>query len=273
MAKLASAAEFKALLDSGKYESKTNAQRAAGRTRLSDGEKKKAFAYIDAHFGADGSPPPAASPKKVSKKVSKKASKKVAAKKVAAKAAPSTPPPAPAPAPAPAAEAAPPATPKASKRVAKKASKKAAKKKVAARAPRAEASPPPGSLPISPKEVETAGDMLLLIDSTVSKGVSIIDALKRADELSKHGDISEGVAMVKSAFIGAAQLLQKTVVAPLHQTVPQTADVEVTARLAQVVQASNDPFTQTAAELPPPQTEYSTMPVMPPPPPPGTPLS
>src|SRR4030067_2846894 len=81
MAKRESPEEFKALLESGKYENKVNAQRGAGRTRLPDGEKKKIWAYIDAHFGADGSPPPKASKKKTSKKVAKKkASKKVAAK-------------------------------------------------------------------------------------------------------------------------------------------------------------------------------------------------
>jgi hypothetical protein len=276
MSKLASAAEFNALVDSGKYESKTNAQRAAGRTRLSDAEKKKCFAHIEAHFGADGTPAPVvAAAKKASKKVSKKASKKVAAKKKVSAVAPVPTQTAPVAAPEPAAEAAPAPTPKASKRLAKKVAKKKASKKVAARAPRAEASPPPGTLPISPAQVETTGDMLKLIDSTVTQGVSILGALKRADELGPGG-ISEGVETVKKALVGAAQLLQKTVVAPLHQTVAPVADAEVTARLAQVVQASNDPFSAPAQEhqlQQQPQHEYSTMPQMPPPPPPGTPLS
>src|SRR3989304_4265967 len=134
MAKLESAEEFKALLESGKYENKVNAQRGAGRTRLPDGEKKKIWAYIDAHFGADGSSPP-----KASKKTSKKVAKKKASKKVTAK------PPAPTEA-APAETAAKPGK----KRMAKK--KKVAAKKPAAAAPKA---PPPGTLPISPKEADT----------------------------------------------------------------------------------------------------------------------
>jgi hypothetical protein len=240
MSKLASAAEFNALVDSGKYESKTNAQRAAGRTRLSDAEKKKCFAHIEAVFGADGSPP-AAAPKKVAKKAAKKAAKKVAAKKTApAAAAPAlTPALTPAPAPAPAPAAAPLPT---GKRMAKKAKKKAAgKKKVAARAPRAEAAPA-GTLPITPSQVETTGDMLKLIDSTVGNSVSIIEALQKADALSKTGDISEGVKVVKEALTGAARLMQQAVVAPLHQTVAPAADPETLSRLEQVVRASNDPF-------------------------------
>lgn len=196
MSKLASAADFNALVDSGKYESKTNAQRAAGRTRLSEAEKKKAFAYIESYFGPDGSPPPG-----------KKPSKKVAAKKAAPAAAP-----------------------------ARKAKKKAAaKKKAWARGEKA----PPGTLPLSPSQVETAGDMLSLIDSTVNKGESIILALKKANDISADGDIAEGVRYVKESLTKAAQLLNQAVVLPLQQTAAAHGDSETAMRLQQAVQASN----------------------------------
>src|SRR3972149_9214567 len=216
MAKLESAEEFKALLESGKYENKGNAQRGAGRTRLPDGEKKKIWAYIDAHFGADGSSPP-----KASKKTSKKVAKKKASKKVTAKP----------PAPTEAASAETAAKP-GKKRMAKK--KKVAAKKPAAAAPKA---PPPGTLPISPKEVDTVAGVLEVIDGTVSKSVSIIKALQQADELSKYGDITKGVETVKLALEGAARLLPKSVVGPLTPVGGQ-ADPEVAARLEQVVAAS-----------------------------------
>lgn len=242
MAKLESAAEFEKYLKEGKYESKTNAQRAAGRTRLPESEKKKAFAAIENHFGPDDGAAPA---KKASKKAGKKAAKK-AAKKVASR---------------PAVDTAPAAAP--SDKPGKKAKKKAAaKKKVSS-----SSKPPPGTLPISPSQVENTGGLLLLIDGTVNKSVSIIDALKRANELSGEGDISQGVLAVKHALIAAAQLLQRNVVAPLHNAGGQ-ADADVTARLEQVVASSSVPFANQTMEMP--SGEHTTMPVMPMP---GAPLS
>lgn len=237
MAKLESAAQFNALVDEGKYESKTNAQRAAGRTRLSESEKKKAFAHIEAYFGADGPTAPAPKP---GKKAAKKAAKKKAKKKASAAAV----------VPVTAAEAAPTEAPPAAAKPGKKAKKKAAgKKKVTARVEKA----PPGTLPISPAQVQTTGDLLTLIDSTVTKSVSIIEALQRADELSKVGDISKGVSLVKEALTNAAQLMQNAVVTPLRH-VGNQADPEVNTRLEQVVASAHDPLAQLPSyTLPPDQ--------------------
>jgi hypothetical protein len=222
MAKLESADEFIANVKANKYENKVNAQRGAGRTRLSDKEKEKIFAYLDQHFGEGGTTaaPKAAKPGKVGKKrVAKKVAKKKASKKVTAR------PAAPAEAAAPEQTASP---------VAKTGKKK---KKVSKKAAPAAAKPPPGTLPISPSEVNSVAGVFEVIDGTVTKSVSIIKALQQADELSKSGDITKGVETVKLALEEAARLLHKSVVAPLTHIGAQ-ADPEVAARLEQVVAAS-----------------------------------
>lgn len=223
MAKLASADEFKKLVESGKYENKVNAQRAAGRTRLPESEKKKIWAYLDAHFGADGDAP--AKPgkkagKKASKKAGKKLHKRVAERAVAKAAAPATP--------------APTTVPAAVAKPGKKVTRKAAKKTTAADGG------PPGTLPISAAEADSVAGLLLLVDSTVTKGVSIINALKLANELSSEYPIGKGVNQVKLALEGAAHILNQNVISPLVNAGTQ-ADAEVAARLEQVVAASNDP--------------------------------
>lgn len=212
---IGSADEVIALIKSGKYENAVNARRGVGRTSLNDNDKAKVAAFINKYFGEEGG---SAKPsKKVAKKAAKKASKKVA------RAAATTPP-------------------------------KAGKKKVSRKAAAAPAEEAPGTLPISPTEVDSVASMLTLIDSTVTKSVSIIGALQRAEELSKSGDITAGVSKVKEALVGAAQLLHKSVLSPLqHTTAP--ADPETTARLAQVVHASNNVAEQMGTgsfEIPPP---------------------
>jgi hypothetical protein len=238
MAKLETAAQFISLMKEGKYESKVNAQRAAGRTRLSDAEKQKAFAAIDAHFGGDAAAAPAKKTGK--KKAAKKASKKVTAKPPAETSGAT-----PFVAPAPAAK-------KAKKKAAKKASKKVARR---AAPPTVEAAAP-GTLPMSPSEVNSVADVLKVIDSTVAQSVGIMNALQRADEINKSGDISEGVKYVKSSLVGAAQLLQESVVDPLRKAGSQT-DAEVASRLQRVVESTSVPFHQdlvpsTMEQLPPP---------------------
>jgi hypothetical protein len=245
MAKIETAAQFKALMVDGKYENKINAQRAAGRTRLPDGEKKKAFAAIEEHFGSDGSSAAAAAPKP-SKKVAKKAAKKAAKKKAVAK--PATPVATPTPV------AAAPASAPAGK---KKAKKKAGKKKVVGRKPTGtpveEAAAPPGTLPISPSEVTSVAGVLQVIDSTVTQSVGIARALQQADEINKTGDISAGIQYVKNTLTRAAQLLQESVVDPLRKAGTQ-ADPEVASRLQAVVASAGEPFAQQA----PPGQEMHT---------------
>lgn len=214
---IGSADEVIALIKSGKYENAVNARRGVGRTSLSEADKTKVAAFINKFFGEEGATAKPA--KKAAKRAAKKASKKVA------RAAATTPP---------------------------KAGKKKATRKAAA-APAEEA---PGTVPISPTEVDSVASMLTLIDSTVSKSVSIINALQRAEELSKTGDITAGVSKVKEALVGAAQLLHKSVLSPLQNTHAQS-DPETTARLAQVVHASNNVAEQMGAnsfipEIPPP---------------------
>lgn len=235
MAKIETAAQFKALMESGKYENKINAQRAAGRTRLKDTEKQKAFAAIEAHFGAD--PAPAAAAAKPAKKAGKKAAKKAGKKKVAA-AAPATTATPVVPAPA----TSPPTTKKVAKKVAKK---KAGKKKVSGRkavaAPPEETGAPPGTLAISPSEVTSVAGMLQVIDSTVKQGVSIAMALQQTHEINQSGDISEGIQFVKTTLTRAAQLLQESVVDPLRKAGAH-ADPEVASRLQAVVASAGEPF-------------------------------
>lgn len=238
MAKLQSAAEFNAQVDAGKYANKVNAQRAAGRTRLPDAEKKKVFAYLETYFGAGGGETTAAKPsKKASKKAAKKAAKKVAAKPPAAVTeAPATPAPVAA-APAPAG--------KVSKRTAKKAASRRGKVKASGSG---QSKAPPGTLPISPSEVNSVADVLSVVDSTVQRSERVIEALKRADELSKSGDINKGVEKVKRALEGAADLLLSRVVAPLSNA-SNDVDPEVAQRLEQVVAAAQPP--------PPPPVQQS----------------
>lgn len=214
MAKIETAEEFKALLQEGKYTSKVNAQRGAGRTRLSQAEKKKAFDAIDAYFGEST---PVATPK-ASKRMAKVAKKKKASKKAKATR------PAEATAPPPAA-----ATP---------APKAAPKKKVASKGPAKVQKQPEGTLPISPSQVSTVADVLQLIDGTVTSSVSVITALQRANELSGSGDITEGVKAVKAALTNAAHLLHQQVVAPLAKVGTQV-DAEVANRLEQVMGAAS----------------------------------
>jgi hypothetical protein len=235
MSKLETAAQFISQMEEGRYENKINAQRAAGRTHLPEGEKKKVAIAIDAHFGGETS---AAAPKKVGKKAGKKAKKK-ASKKVATHQAAATPTP-------PASVVSTPAVPSPHGKKAKK--KAVAKKKVTA-----SAKPPQGSLDISPTQVQSVADVLKVIDSTVVQSVSIMNALQRADEINKSGDISEGVRVVKQALVGAAQLLQNSVVAPLRHAGSQ-ADAEVAQRLEQVVNASQAslPHELPPLPLPPP---------------------
>jgi hypothetical protein len=244
MAKLASAAEFNALVDSGKYENKVNAQRAAGRTRLPDAEKKKVFAYIEQAFPDDGTAPAKKPGKKAAKKTAKKAAKKVAAKAVATETAT---------APTAAAAAAPAPVAKPSKRLAKKASKRGKVRSTGA------AKTPPGTLPLAPREVNTVADVLQTVDSTVQRSVSIINALKAADEISKSGDISKGIERIKLTLEGAANLLHDQVVMPLSNASNQ-ADPEVIQRLEQVVAASqpNAAIIETT-QIPPHQTSETVL--------------
>lgn len=239
MAKLQSAAEFNAQVDAGKYANKVNAQRAAGRTRLPDAEKKKVFAYLETYFGAGGGETTVAKPsKKASKKAAKKAAKKVAAKPPAAVTeVPATP--------APVAAAAPAPVGKVSKRTAKKAASRRGKVKASGSG---QSKAPPGTLPISPSEVNSVADVLSVVDSTVQRSERVIEALKRADELSKSGDINKGVEKVKRALEGAADLLLSRVVAPLSNA-SNDVDPEVAQRLEQVVAA--------AQPLPPPPVQQS----------------
>lgn len=217
MAKLASAEEVIELIKSGKYASKTNAQRGAGRTRISKPEKDKVFAFINSYFPDDGS-----APAKPSKKVGKKASKKVAKKAVAK-----------------AAVAKPAAAPKPEKQA-----KKVTKKKVVRQARQLQADDekssetPEGTLPISPSQVSTVADILKLVDSTVNKSVSIMNALQRVKEFGTEADISEGVTGIKDALTGAARILNQSVIAPLTKVAATKSDPEVTQRLEQVATAA-----------------------------------
>lgn len=243
MARLESADEFIAQVKNGKYENKVNAQRGAGRTRLSDKEKEKISAYLDQHFGSSADDAPKTG-KKTSKKVAKK---KKASKKVTTRA--STPPPAPA-------VTAPTAVEEETSVAAKPGKKKKkvlAKKKVTSQA---KSKPAPGTLPISPKEADSVADVLQVIDGTVNKSVSIINALKTADELSKSGDITKVVETVKKALEGAAHLLHQSVVAPLAHAGAH-ADPEVAARLEQVVAASAPLAAQMPESYVPPQAPAS----------------
>lgn len=230
MAKLESADEFIELVKSGKYETKVNAQRGCGRTRLSDSEKKKAFAFIDKYFPDDGTAPaPAAKPgkKKVAAKKFTRMAKKVKKKKASRVAAPveleedtdveeEEPD-----VDAPDEEEAEAEEAKPARRVKKKASKRS----------------PAGALPISPSEVKSVGDVLTLVDSTVKSSVSVINALRQAHEVSSSGDIDKGIQSIKLALEGVANLLYQSVAVPLASTSHQ-ADPEVAARLTQVVAAT-----------------------------------
>jgi hypothetical protein len=242
MSKLTSAEDVIALIKSGKYASRVNAQRGAGRTRLSDGEKKKVFAFITSYFPEDGEAPKAA---KATKKVAKKAAKKAAAAAAGTQAKPG-------------------------KKAAKKAAKKATRQARATASPTTEAQTeeatvPLGTLPISPSEVSTVSDVLRLIDSTVLKSVSIMNALEKVRGLSAEADITEGVANIKQALTGAAQMLNQSVIVPLYKAGAK-ADPETVGRLEQVVAAAQAAPQQI---LPPPQNHVaSEVPMYSPPPPP-----
>lgn len=236
MAKLESAKELIALIESGKYENKVNAQRGAGRTRLPQSEKDKVFAFIESYWPDDGVTTKVSKKKKVAGKkftrMAKKASKKVTRR----------------------ASVAPDpddfeegeleeteaevegATEEAPKRGKKKASKKVVAKNKT----------PAGALPISPSEVKTVGDILALVDSTVLASVSVINALRQADDICKSGDITKGIEKIKQTLEGTANLLFQAVVTPLAHAGNQ-ADPEVAARLEQVVAASTP-----VPEFPPP---------------------
>jgi hypothetical protein len=217
MAKLETADQFIEQVKNGKYETKVNAQRAAGRTRLSDGEKKKAFAFLDKHFGVDAAP--ASTTPKTSKRLAK-----VSRKKKVTRPKKTTPSEVAVTEPAAAAASKPAKT-------AKKVVTKTRKAPVEAA--------PEGTLPISPSEVNSVADVLKLIDSTVSQSVSIVGALRTANDLHEAGDIATGVSTIKLALVGAAQLLHQNVVAPLNRAGTQ-ADAEVAQRLQEVINASVD---------------------------------
>lgn len=229
MAKLESAAEFIALVESGKYETKVNAQRGCGRTRLTDTEKKKAFAFIDKYFPEDGSTPAAKPSKKVvmqgGKKLTRMAKKaKKVGKKVRAV--------------VPVEDYEEPAQDESEEEVADEETPKSgkkAKKKAARRAPA-------GALALSPGEAKSVADILTIVDSTVASSMSVINALRAAQEVSSGGDINRGIELIKLTLEGTANLLHQSVVTPLAGTVQ--ADPDVAARLSQIVAASEVPPAQ-----------------------------
>lgn len=80
-----SLASFKEALKANKYANATGARRAVGKaTTLSDADKDKARAAIDAHFGSAPAAPAAPKKAPAAKKAAAAAPKKVAAKKAAA---------------------------------------------------------------------------------------------------------------------------------------------------------------------------------------------
>lgn len=218
MAKLESAAEVIEIVKSGKYVNEVNAKRGVGRTRLSQAEKAKVFKFIEEFFGSGGEAPRSTS-LRPGKRMAKVAKKKKVGKKAGRRVEPdpsdfeeeleTTE------APAEEEEEAP--------------SRKVTKKKVTRHQ---------GTLSISPSEVKTVADVIQVVDSTVQSSVSVINALRQADEASKSGDISKGIELVKQALEGAARVLHTQVVVPLLNS-SGGADQNVAARLEAVVAASS----------------------------------
>lgn len=228
---MSAASDFINKVKEGAYDSKTNAQRAIGVWSRhnkwgSEAEVDKAKKFVDGfNFGTPSKAPAT--------------TKKAAAKK------------------APKAKAA-------AKGTAKKAAKQPRQKSAEAQEGAAGAAPTPGALPMSPATVESVGDILRLVDSTVASGVKTLTALKQVQEISPTIDISTGIDAVKRALEGAASVLNLQVVAPLsavHTPTPQ--DAVVAERLQKVVNATNE-MNSSVAQMPP--TSY-----LPPPPPPAPP--
>ena len=137
---------------------------------------------------------------------------------------------------------------------AKKAAKKAGRRKTVEAQGAKEEAASSGSLQMSPSMVESVGDILRLIDSTVASGVRTLDALKQVQELSPNGDISNGVTEVKRALEGAAGVLNLQVVAQLSAAhIPAPQDAVVAERLQKVVEATNE-MNSAASFVPPPPT-------------------
>jgi hypothetical protein len=214
MARLASAKEFIGLLEQGKYENAVNAQRAAGRTRLADAEKKKCFSAIEKHFGVAPGAVPAAKPA-VAKKVARKVSKKVSRKSE--------------PAPAPAAAAPLPGRNAGRGRVAKKVARRGRAAATAESAPEVVTA----SSEESADKTSSVLEILKVIDGTVNSGNGIMEALERVSKLGTS-DIGDGVAKVRDSLTGAARLLHESVVAPLWSAGPQ-ADPAIARRLEAVI--------------------------------------
>lgn len=220
MSRLESAAEVIEVIKSGKYANEVNAKRGVGRTRLSGAEKTKVFKFIDEYFQEGGSKPSAGQGLRPGKRVAKVAKKKKVGKKVTRRAAPE---------PEDYEEETTEETPDESTDEAP-APRSSTKKKVTVVREK-------GTLGISPSDVKTVADLLQVVDSTVSRSVRVIEALKQAHEVSPTGDIGEGIRHVKQALEGAAMVLHNQVVVPLLSS-HQGADPSVQSRLEAVVSAS-----------------------------------
>lgn len=191
-----SLASFKEALKANKYVSATGARRAVGKaTTLSDGDKDKARAAIDAHFGS--TPAPAPTPKKAAAKAAPKkaaaAPKKVAAKKAAA--APKKT----------AAAAKPAATPK---------KKAASGKKSSARAPQAEAQAV-GVLPaighIDLENIGSIGTQMKIAEKTIQNVGAALSVLTQAKQQYPEADLAEAVNEMGGTLAGAVGIFRQVV--------------------------------------------------------------
>lgn len=229
MAKLETASQFIELVESGRYTNEVNAKRGAGRTRLSKAEKDKVFAFIEKYFNGGASATASKPGKKASKKV--RAAKKVAVRK-----------------PARAAqedegaeelledEEVEEVEDQDEDKVPESGEVAPKKKATSKRGPKGKAAP--GSLPLAPNEAKTVADVLQIVDSTVHSSVSVINALKQANEVSNSAPIDAGIERIKLALEGAAKILYNSVMTHLASSTP-SADPDVASRLEAVVAASH----------------------------------
>lgn len=186
-----SLASFKEALKSNKYVNATGARRAVGKaTTLSDADKEKARAAIDAHFG---SAPATPAPKKAASKKAA-AAKKPAAKKAAA-------------APKKAAAAKPAPAPKKKAAAAPKQGRKAAR----AAAPQTEGIPAVAVPGLDLENLGSIATQMRIAEKTIQNVGAALSVITQAKEKYPEADLGTVVEEMGGTLSGAVAIFQQVV--------------------------------------------------------------